>query len=151
MIFLDIDGVLNSKSYLACAAKSNAGSYKHLNPKKILLLKWIVEQSDADIVLSSSWKELFFHMTPIEPAAKTLLEVLHNHGMNIRDMTPIMGGDRPQEIKHWLSMHPEVTSYVILDDHRYKWGELSPHWVQTSQRSGLTQRTAQTAVSILRN
>ena len=52
IIFLDIDGVLN---YRGCKSKSPSGCYG-IEQDKVKLLKNIVEQTNAKLVLTSTWK-----------------------------------------------------------------------------------------------
>ena len=56
VIFLDIDGILNSVPYF----KSIKGKHGHteIDESRLPLLKRIVEENDAQIVLSASWRDL---------------------------------------------------------------------------------------------
>ena len=51
VIFLDIDGVLNSED-----STDKIGSVKGISDKHIKILKDIVDIFDADLILTSSWK-----------------------------------------------------------------------------------------------
>ncbi len=90
-------------------------------------------------VLSSSW--------PSEIAAG----VLGEHGIELYD---VLGYDRrtccgrPKEILAWLDDHPEVTSWVALDDDRMT---LPEPWrlVLTDSDVGVTDRDADAAAVIL--
>ena len=149
VIFLDIDGVLNSHQYLSQVALGEADIYDELDPEKFKLLQMIVEQIGASIVLSSSWRESFEAMKPLESVARNLLTALKEHGLTIYDMTPILTGQRDEEIRQWLSCHVEVDGFVILDDEHFDWKELEAHWVKTSYYMGLTEENAQEALRIL--
>lgn len=50
IIFLDIDGVLNSIDYFA--QTKGCKGYTEINPEKVKLLKEIVDRTGAQIVLS---------------------------------------------------------------------------------------------------
>lgn len=50
VIFLDVDGVLTHEDYLN-------GVEEDLDREKITFLKQIVEETDAKIVLSSTWRK----------------------------------------------------------------------------------------------
>ena len=50
IIFLDIDGVLNSESYF----KNKIAGV--IDPECVRRLNRIIKETDADIVISSSWK-----------------------------------------------------------------------------------------------
>ena len=51
-IFLDVDGVLNSKPYCERTGRE-------LNPENVRQLKEIVDATGARIVLSSTWKQIW--------------------------------------------------------------------------------------------
>ena len=57
VIFLDIDGVLNSDEYIHKARKLGfKGIEEEIDIEKVELLKKAVEQTGARVVLSSSWR-----------------------------------------------------------------------------------------------
>ena len=56
IIFLDIDGVLNSMDYFE--QTKDCKGYTEINPEKVKLLKEIVDRTGAEIVLSSTWRDL---------------------------------------------------------------------------------------------
>ena len=62
IIFLDIDGVLNTKWwYTQMDRKTPKDKYGYaFDPKAVANLKRIVEKAGADIVISSSWKSFGF-------------------------------------------------------------------------------------------
>lgn len=105
VIFLDVDGVLN-----------NSETKDTIDLNKVKLLSSIVKQTDAKIVLSSSWKIL---NDPKSPAYKDyiyLIECLASEGLTLIDQTPGPCHNRPKEIHQWLEQHPQVSSWVSLDD-----------------------------------
>ena len=51
IIFLDIDGVLNCKY-----TKEEIFFFPFVSPKKIELLKQLIERTGAKVVLSSTWR-----------------------------------------------------------------------------------------------
>ena len=52
-LFLDIDGVLNTPT-----SKERCGQYVGIDSAKVLLLKYIVEETGALIILTSTWKNI---------------------------------------------------------------------------------------------
>jgi hypothetical protein len=50
----------------------------------------------------------------------------------------------------WLEEHPEVTSYVILDD-QSTFRQLKEHFVQINPKSGITNEDAERVITILNN
>ena len=115
-IFLDIDGVLNSMDWF----KQNKGVAGHteINPDKVKMLKEIVDQTDAKIILSSTWRDLAAHDDRPEHEMYTYLKTsLEEFGLSISDQTPYIQQNRPQEIKDWLENNTnEGDHYVSLDD-----------------------------------
>ena len=78
VIFLDVDGVLNSKR--------DGNSIKLRTDSHFRLLQEIVKATGAKIVLSSSWRAGF------AKARNTLLNRLKEYGLEIMDSTPVLSG-----------------------------------------------------------
>ena len=55
VIFLDIDGVLNSDDYIDIA-KNSQGIERHIDIDKVKLLKKAINETGAKTVLTSSWR-----------------------------------------------------------------------------------------------
>lgn len=136
IIFLDIDGVVIPVTYLL-SGNINAA------PRCVENLNRLVERTGADIVVSSTWREL---------GLEKVTAYLREWGVigNIIDITPFLEGrPRGHEIKAWLDGQQHVSAFVILDDN-YDMAELSDYLVLTDYETGLTRADAETAVSILR-
>lgn len=145
VIFLDFDGVLNSRRFRA--AQSGIIDEKHMTS-----LRRIVEATGAGIVLSTSWR-VHWDASP-ENRSETGREIdriFGKYGIEIIGKTPVGDGfDRAREIRRWLDGHPDVERYVILDDSPFGWGELAEHLVATGGlHDGLDDRTAEMAVAVL--
>lgn len=131
VIFLDIDGVLNSTK-----TSTAVGGYPHELHHKyafdwmaIKLLRRLADSSGVQFVLSSAWR-LYF---PFE-------EVAQAFELPIIDATPAASSDgteRGYEIRDWLNAHPEVTNYVILDDYADMLEEQMSNFVKTDPHEGL--------------
>lgn len=139
VIFLDVDGVLNSMHTPAWMAEDwDIPLARHLQP-----LKRIVDETGADIIVSSSWRE--------HPVAMRKLELaLMVFELRIAGQTPVLPTDRPDEIRAWLHDHPEVKHYVILEDDDWQWDRTQMNkvvWTPT----GLTEPGADIAIRILLN
>lgn len=143
VIFLDFDGVLNSRRFRA--ARPGMIDEKHMT-----FLRRIVEETGARIVLSTSWR-IHWDESP-ENRSETGREIdriLEKYGIEIIGKISD-GRDKAHEIRHWLDGHPDVGRYVILDDSPFGWGDLAEHLVQTGGlRDGLDSRTAELAVAVL--
>ncbi len=145
VIFLDIDGVLNSAFYDRIRGAEDG----NIDPSRMPLLKKIVIETGAEIVLSSSWRR---HWEP-DGHGEVFCElngIFKSFGLEITDKTPVLG-TRSEEISAWLENHPEVKNYVILDDAFFGWGAHETHLVKTSAfiGKGLTDKHADEAIKIL--
>jgi hypothetical protein len=129
VLFLDFDGVLNSASTMKHGV--------HLCNKRIVMLSQLCKELDLKVVISSSWRILY--------SLSELKEMLHRTGFSGRqriiDVTNEHNkGHRGTEINEWLTRHPEVTKYAIIDDDRDMLLEQQPYFVRTSWKTGLNQR-----------
>ena len=116
IIFLDIDGVLNSIDYFE--QTKYCKGYTEIDPEKVKLLKEIVDRTGAEIVLSSTWRNLAKRKDESEhPMYTYLTDTLKEYGMEIIDHTPYIGQDRPKEIRAWLdNQQDKDIQFVSLDD-----------------------------------
>ena len=108
VIFLDVDGVLNSDEYFDKIRKKNIdGIESEVDVEKIKLLKQAVIQTGAKVVLSSSWRH-----TKNGEQLKELLATFEIY----TDRTPYLQNKRGIEIKQWLINNENIEDFVILDD-----------------------------------
>lgn len=139
VLFLDFDGVLlTEESYLRNPNDPQA------EPKCVDVLNWILEQTRAEIVVSSAWRHFF--------ALPDLRRLLAQWGVkgHAFDTTPDLNTTRGDEIKTWarLNLAPDAPLVAIDDDHRGLKGW--PYFVQTTMTHGLTMREGRKARAILR-
>jgi hypothetical protein len=125
VIFLDIDGVLN------CTKTPNARKFPYVVDKKLLArLQKLLDRTGAKVVLSSSWR--------LDPIG--LLAAKH-WAVPFIDVCPDMPKSaRRREVLRWLSRHPQVTRYAIIDDEDDGLDELP--LFQPSCKTGLTPEIA---------
>lgn len=119
--------------------------YDILDDEAIDLLKTIVESTNSEIVLSSSWRWY-------KESREKIREQLQKHNLKFIDITPTRTDKtlkREEEIQNWLDSHPEVVNYVILDDEKISCENMKKHHVRTTFSRGLTIESAQTAIEIL--
>lgn len=173
IIFLDVDGVLNSSTYI------NKESY-HINPEKVRFLRNIVDHSGANIVLTSTWKAGFDKKTGKKAEYYMILErSLEEYGLKIFDITEeipvknhknlpvafsleeianfelLYGTGRAAEVENWIKKY-QPESFVILDDENCDWKNygLEKSWIQTSYyglHGGLLPEHVKRAIQILNN
>ena len=122
IIFLDIDGVLNDINDMKENIKISRIIYNIANPylnrnyeqkkeytsinfsfEKIEILKEIIRETDAKIVLSSSWR------------SNLVVDALIDKGVPIIGTTPYLEQKRGKEIKEYLKNNDYI-SFCILDD-----------------------------------
>ena len=156
IIFLDIDGVI----------KEDFGGAPFLD-ESLSLLKQIVDETGAKIVMSSTWKTKYKNFvdngykTDIEDIQR-LYDALSKHGLSIFDGTPLYRIEktvrRPTEIKDYLCNAENVESFCIIDDRdEFEWDELTKNLVLTylgrdendKKIAHLTADRAQKAIEIL--
>lgn len=151
IIFLDIDGVLNSSQY-----RDQLGMRYYsqiIDRRKMPLLKKIVEETGAEIVLSTSWRKFW---NPGEnqddPVGQCICDLFRESGLWIRGKTPVLeNAGRGDEIQTWLNRNPCIDGYVILDDGDFGWSpSLRAHFVRTDLGGdGLEETQAQQAIDVL--
>ena len=101
VIFLDVDGVLNNGSWAMEMYDKGIRTYRDdiLYEPALERLKRIVDATDAQIVVSSSWRQ-------IPTAYKHLQEWLEMYGMKVADITSYVGGCRGDDITAWFNRNP---------------------------------------------
>lgn len=136
IIFLDIDGVLNSDKYFDSISNKEC-----INPvdrlmldidvSKVKILLEIINKTNAKIVITSSWRRMKLY-----PYIK---ERLISMGLPVVGETPFIEGRRGEEIKSYL-LENRVSNYCIIDDEVFKdYKELEDYLVVTDfYEDGLT-------------
>ena len=146
LLFLDVDGVLNSHKFFKANPRSRCGTVEQIDQKKVTLLKKIVKD-DTTIVLSSSWRR--------GDLINEVKNALKKQGIAFTWTTPDLQTFRGVEIAEFISKiilfsKPEpVTSFVILDDDDDMLPWQKPFFIQTSMEDGLTQKHVIEARKIL--
>lgn len=152
IIFLDIDGVLNSRAY---DRKRNWNEQTDIDETRLPLIKEIVDATAAKIVLSSTWRLHWNkYSNRCDADGRYINKTFAKFGLTIYDKTPDLGihALRREEIEKWLKETTEgIESFVIIDDYRYGWGDLSEHFVKTDPnfRLGIEKEQVKQAIEIL--
>ena len=156
-IFLDIDGVLNTKYWSAQKERDEYGYT--FDVTAVANLAKIIEKTGADVIISSSWKcmglselrkmwekrQLPGRIVDVTPDYMSD-ELLLNADLNDIDVLY----NRGIEIKGWMEQHGEsVSQYVIVDDMDDILPEQQSHFVQTDPEVGISDFDAMTAIMIL--
>ena len=103
VIFLDIDGVLNY----------NGSSF--LSEDKIILLRDILRRTGAKLVLSSSWR-IIFYKPEIVCKEVELIKNSFIGDLELYGYLPFDDIDRSKSVEIWLKEHSEIEKFVIVDD-----------------------------------
>lgn len=151
VLFLDIDGVLNSHEFFERRTKPQQFSGMcELCVDLMSRFDRIVEETGCKVVLSSTWR--------LSPTYMHDLEVQGLNTNAIIDRTPTWHRppdtgwewrERGKQIAEWLAAHPEVTRYTILDDDSDMLDEQTPSFFKTSTHTGLTDEIASAVIAHL--
>ena len=162
IIFLDIDGVLNSSESFKIMAKENADTDLTFtdipHPMHLINLQEIIKLTGALCVISSTWRKGCSRSSMF----MRLFQVL-GFRIPVIGVTPTLGVNRGREIDDWLKTHNKnfddygdygsswnkpVRKFIILDDDR----DMEPHMdrlVKTDNRTGLLAKHIKPAVELL--
>lgn len=163
ILFLDIDGVLNTErqhDHCVEAGLTYVDNFGYaFDPEAVANLERIVNETGADIVISSSWK--FWGLSTIQKLCASrelpgkVVDITPN---NVSDELLLsidlslmeMPAGKGSEIKEWLDAKgSEVVNYAILDDVPDMLPEQQSHFVQTDPRVGITKDDAERIIEIL--
>lgn len=138
-IFLDVEGVLNTKETYERAYRTRGYTTMidlEIDKFRLEYLKKIIEETNAKIVLSSSFRYFFDKedgkVLPTTFKGKKLYDAFMKYGIEIYDTTPITIGSREEQIKEWLSNRDDIESFIIIDDDPTAFDELYGNLIQTS-------------------
>lgn len=161
VLFLDIDGVLNANDDFGGKKKPNpyvssddGCRYCGISTSKVKRLKWVIDKTDAKIVLVSSWKGDYedYLRNHTNRVGKYLYNKLRKQELRIFDTTYRFSRDfhshRGTEISTWLANQKEpIESWVVLDDEVFRdYSEsIIPNLILTSETDGLTTYKARLA------
>jgi hypothetical protein len=160
VVFLDLDGVLNSDRYFEHTPWPEGASWwsaAAIDPAAVQLLNALVSQTDARVVLSSSWRR--------RSSLEELNELLASRGLArpIIDVTPSLHRTadgvrltRGDEILAWLAQRAGeageagevVEAYVALEDEEAL-GDVEMWCVRVDSRVGLTAGDVERAARML--
>jgi hypothetical protein len=166
IIFLDIDGVLNSETdFLETAIKydpvhsnlQKGERWKIISAGKLALLNQIIRETDAKIVLSSTWRW--------KCDGKKMTKIFQRYGDIWEHDESIFVGKTPDyrrmgechttyrqmEIEAYIKEH-SVDNYIILDDCgliNLPYHDRDDRFIKTSEYCGLTKLHMNRAMILL--
>jgi len=157
ILFIDIDGVLNTYSKLSANAVWENGKL-HVDEDKVKLLSKIVQSADIQLIMHSGWR-LFYDdlMNPISRESEELSKMFFRTGIIVSGKTTDFSSEeikqnrkfslvKAEEIKAWLLQHPECENYLIIDDLDLRDAVLKQHQIQPDPALGLTEYDAEKAI-----
>lgn len=166
-LFVDFDGVLVSDNFIEeikHLGKDYNDEYGALfDPKCIDNLLEIVKQTDAKIIISSSWKEYGVEFLQEMWSNRNIPVKIHSVNPSLLitkylDQTNGSSFSLPErfakglEINAWLEINaPKDYNYCIIDDECFFLANQVEHHVQTNSLNGLTATLAEKAIQILIN
>lgn len=149
VIFLDIDGVLNSNFWNEEHQKEISGGTL-IAKEKVKLLAQLVNKTNAEIILHSGWRFWFDNEgNPLRPESENLVRLLADEGLKIAGMTPDLTTEeirktkkfslvKADEILLWLKLHHGINGWVVLDDLALHNEFVASHQVMPNPAIGLT-------------
>lgn len=170
IIFLDIDGVLNVEVFInafwaICKQlklnRAEENNFRQVNlrdeygnlfcPTACNQLAWIIKETGAKIVISSTWRHSGLKVMQEMWKARNLPgEVIDITPSNRQDRNlPFKErADRGHEIKEWMSKN-KVDRYVIFDDDDDMLPEQEANFIQVDEMYGIMGLDAEKAIQIL--
>ncbi len=140
VIFLDVDGVLNSMAYYQNVEDVFEEA---IDPDKVKNLARIVAETGANIVLTSSWRGGWEKkLSECGEDGAILTRALAAQNVTIFDKTGASSVYRREgrslEVLEWMKNCPKlygekVEQFVIIDDNDFGWAKhhLDAYWVET--------------------
>jgi len=156
VLFLDVDGVLNNEGVFS----DRRFGFLPIDNLCVERLHRVVRETECSIVLSSAWRGSDWHERKLE--AEFVFECYfgelpHAERINVRhedgSTKRLSGADyngRGSEIAEWLSRHPEVKQYAIVDDDGDMLPDQMERFVQTTFETGLSNQHADQLIATLR-
>lgn len=130
IIFLDIDGVLNTRT----TVERTPDGYHGIDDARVeILAKAMKKYGNAELVLTSDWKE----MKPEADDFRYLVSKLEKQGLRLAGKTTDHWKHRGEGILNYLEEHPEIEEFVILDDQKFDFREYPKLWERLLLTNGI--------------
>jgi len=160
IIFLDVDGVLNSEVWNH-NHKFEAENGFLIDEEAIKLLSYLIKTSGAKIVLHSGWRFWFDkNFSPIRKESENFKNLLDKNGLSFYDFTPDLTTEeiresgkfslaKPKEILLWLNNHSDISNWVVIDDIVLNDETIQKHQVAPDSKIGLSIADLEKAIKLL--
>ncbi len=153
VVFLDIDGVLNTPS-----SKSRCAGYVGIDDDKLNRLKNLISQTDAEVVLISTWKKHWYKENELKLSQDCFADYLDKKFAKFelkvfdktKDCVEKQYLSRGEGILEYI-YRKNVKSYIILDDFQFDYDGcgLTDILIKTNQSVGLTDEQVSMATALL--
>ena len=153
IVFLDIDGVLNTPS-----SKSRCGGYIGIDNDKVERLKKIIDKTKAEIVLISTWKKHWYKEERLKLSQDYIADYLDaklaKYNLKATDKTveKFEGQylSRGEGIIEYI-YRKNVENYIILDDCQFDYDgcNLTDKFIKINQSEGLSEKQVNVACEML--
>ena len=172
LIFLDVDGVLNSDRWSKWIFHNRwflkEGGHRHIDPNGVSKVIEICKQTDAKIILSSSWRLWNYEQTKNNLGGLRDLRPLLEYLVGITEKTE--DRHRGTEIKKYLERckdqnfywehgwlkNPSTTIeisedsiYIIIDDDEDMLDEQLPYFIHTDFMDGISTEDVNNSIKLL--
>lgn len=146
-ILLDIDGVLTSEAHTQKCVLEHRNENLYwmdwFDPACVEVLRELLDKTGADIIVSSSWREI---------GIDRLRYVWKHNDMpgELKSLTDEWIPDKKEALRGWImrnmTLHPS-DKYIILDDEPMGFDKWQ---VKTNPRTGLTKKDISKAINSLK-
>ena len=149
IIFLDVDGILNTSSD------------RQINRNMVKRLSRLVKVSNSRVILHSGWRFWFTDdMQPFNDMAKNLQEELWKEGITLSGKTPDLADEdikktqsfskvKASEILLWLDRQSDVDGWAVLEDLDLKNETIKKHQIMPDPDTGLTDEDIDKAITLI--
>ena len=131
VIFLDIDGVLNTRKSCVSTPSGNVG----IDEARLAILANAMKETGADgVILTTTWKNL----RADNDDYIYLVKSLDKYGIKVLGKTEeVRAFQREEGILQYLELHPEISEFVILDDQHFGYKDYTKIWEGFIDTKGL--------------
>ena len=149
VIFLDIDGVLNS-NFWNDTHQREISDGTLIDEEKVMLLGQLIRNTSAKVILHSGWKFWFdSEVKPLRREAERLISMLEKEGIKVNGVTPDHTTEeirkskkfslvKASEILAWVSQYDNIEKWIVIDDLDLHNEEIRKHQILTDASIGLT-------------
>jgi len=150
ILFLDIDGVLNTRMYMTRIyplknVEKDAIKWSQLDvdPQAVKVLNVILKTLNLAIVLSSSWRKIDWHREALFGVG------IDNYAKRLLGYTgSISSCERGTEIEMWIKENDYRKPFIRIDDEVSDMGNMISHCLKINSEIGLTREHVTKAIQL---